>query len=193
MSMKYLGSQFDIHTGGIDHREIHHCNEIAQNQAFTHSGESGANFWMHNNFLVDRGGKMSKSKGGFATLASVIHLADLCKAQNLELPAILVIEKAPELGGHQLSGAMMDPRGIKELMPDFVEQGFPFHYQCTKDFTWIMTKKRSITSPVTPPPFMNHGKYAISISDVVKWMGTKASSRTRWRRLCRSCRRRSWR
>jgi cysteinyl-tRNA synthetase len=72
MSMKYLGSQFDIHTGGIDHREIHHCNEIAQNQAFTGTPKSGANFWMHNNFLVDRGGKMSKSKGGFATLASVI-------------------------------------------------------------------------------------------------------------------------
>ncbi|QTH22550.1 cysteine--tRNA ligase [Rhizorhabdus wittichii] len=72
MSMKYLGSQFDIHTGGIDHREIHHCNEIAQNQAFTGTAASGANFWMHNNFLVDRGGKMSKSKGGFATLAGVI-------------------------------------------------------------------------------------------------------------------------
>jgi cysteinyl-tRNA synthetase len=72
MSMKYLGTQFDIHTGGIDHREIHHCNEIAQNQAFTGTPQSGANFWMHNNFLVDRGGKMSKSKGGFATLASVI-------------------------------------------------------------------------------------------------------------------------
>ncbi len=71
MSMKYLGEQFDIHTGGIDHREIHHCNEIAQNQAFTGTAQSGANFWMHNNFLVDRGGKMSKSKGGFATLASV--------------------------------------------------------------------------------------------------------------------------
>lgn len=72
MSMKYLGNQFDIHTGGIDHREIHHCNEIAQNQAFTGTERSGANFWMHNNFLVDRGGKMSKSKGGFATLKSVI-------------------------------------------------------------------------------------------------------------------------
>ncbi|SDC95723.1 cysteinyl-tRNA synthetase [Sphingomonas sp. YR710] len=71
MSMKYLGNQFDIHTGGIDHREIHHCNEIAQNQAFTGTENSGANFWMHNNFLVDRGGKMSKSKGGFATLTSV--------------------------------------------------------------------------------------------------------------------------
>ncbi len=72
MSLKYLGTQFDIHTGGIDHREIHHCNEIAQNQAFTGSARTGANFWMHNNFLVDRGGKMSKSKGGFATLQSVL-------------------------------------------------------------------------------------------------------------------------
>ena len=71
MSQKYLGAQFDIHTGGIDHREIHHCNEIAQNQAFTRSERSGANIWMHNNFLIDRGGKMSKSKGGFATLAAL--------------------------------------------------------------------------------------------------------------------------
>jgi cysteinyl-tRNA synthetase len=72
MSMKYLGRQFDIHTGGIDHREIHHCNEIAQNQAFTGTASTGATVWMHNNFLVDRGGKMSKSKGGFATLASLV-------------------------------------------------------------------------------------------------------------------------
>jgi len=88
-----------------------------------------------------------------------------------------VIEKAPEIGGHQLSGAMMDPRGLAELMPDFLEQGFPFHYQCTKDYTWIMTKKRVITSPVTPPPFMNHGNYAISLSDVVKWLAGKAEER----------------
>jgi cysteinyl-tRNA synthetase len=72
MSMKYLGRQFDIHTGGIDHREIHHVNEIAQNQAFTCTGETGANWWMHNNFLVDRTGKMSKSKGGVATLGALV-------------------------------------------------------------------------------------------------------------------------
>lgn len=72
MSLKYLGSPFDIHTGGIDHREIHHPNEIAQNQAFCGCGDSGAHFWMHNNFLVDRGAKMSKSKGGFTTLQSLI-------------------------------------------------------------------------------------------------------------------------
>ena len=76
MSLKYLGAPFDIHTGGIDHREIHHPNEIAQNQAFCgcpeNAGFTGAHFWMHNNFLVDRGAKMSKSKGGFTTLQSLI-------------------------------------------------------------------------------------------------------------------------
>lgn len=72
MSMKYLGEQFDIHTGGIDHREIHHPNEIAQNQAKTCSGHSGANIWMHNNFLVDRGGKMSKSAGEFLVLETLV-------------------------------------------------------------------------------------------------------------------------
>ena len=72
MSLKYLGAPFDIHTGGIDHREIHHPNEIAQNQAFCGCNDSGAHFWMHNNFLVDRQGQMSKSKGGFTTLQSLI-------------------------------------------------------------------------------------------------------------------------
>lgn len=72
MSIKYLGAPFDIHTGGIDHREIHHPNEIAQNQAFCGCSDSGAHFWLHNNFLVDRQGKISKSKGGFTILQSVI-------------------------------------------------------------------------------------------------------------------------
>ncbi len=72
MSKKYLGDAFDIHTGGIDHREIHHPNEIAQNQAHCGCGDSGAAFWMHNNFLVERAGKMSKSSGAFLTLQSLM-------------------------------------------------------------------------------------------------------------------------
>lgn len=64
MSTKYLGERFDIHTGEIDHREIHYPNEIAQNQAYTCTCHSGANFWLHNNFLVDRTGKLSKSTSG---------------------------------------------------------------------------------------------------------------------------------
>jgi len=72
MSGSVLGFPFDIHTGGIDHREIHHPNEIAQNQAHCHSDASGANIWMHNNFLVERTGKMSKSSGEFLRLQLLI-------------------------------------------------------------------------------------------------------------------------
>ncbi len=73
MSMKYLGERFDIHTGGIDHREIHHPNEIAQNQAHTCSCHPGANFWIHNNFLIDRSGKLSKSAGGALLLQDLVE------------------------------------------------------------------------------------------------------------------------
>jgi cysteinyl-tRNA synthetase len=72
MSAAELGMPFDIHTGGIDHREIHHPNEIAQNQAHECSAHSGANIWMHNNFLIDRGGKMSKSAGEFLRLQLLV-------------------------------------------------------------------------------------------------------------------------
>ena len=72
MSEALLGFPFDIHTGGIDHREIHHPNEIAQNQAHSCSADSGARIWMHNNFLVERSGKMSKSAGEFLRLGLLI-------------------------------------------------------------------------------------------------------------------------
>lgn len=78
MSGAVLGFPFDIHTGGIDHREIHHPNEIAQNQAHCCTDglddprNSGARIWMHNNFLVERSGKMSKSSGEFLRLQLLI-------------------------------------------------------------------------------------------------------------------------
>jgi cysteinyl-tRNA synthetase len=72
MSEALLGFPFDIHTGGIDHREIHHPNEIAQNQAHSCSDASGARIWMHNNFLIERSGKMSKSAGEFLRLQLLI-------------------------------------------------------------------------------------------------------------------------
>lgn len=78
MSGAVLGFPFDIHTGGIDHREIHHPNEIAQNQAHCCTNgldvaeNSGARLWMHNNFLVERSGKMSKSSGEFLRLQLLV-------------------------------------------------------------------------------------------------------------------------
>ena len=71
MSMKYLGEQFDIHTGGIDHIRIHHTNEIAQSEGAT--GKKWVKYWLHNEFLVMNKGKMSKSTGDFITLDKVIE------------------------------------------------------------------------------------------------------------------------
>ena len=70
MSMKYLGESFDIHAGGIDHIPVHHTNEIAQSEAAT--GRKWVRYWMHNEFLVVDKGKMSKSKGGFLTLQTLV-------------------------------------------------------------------------------------------------------------------------
>jgi cysteinyl-tRNA synthetase len=71
MSMKYLGGQFDIHCGGIDHIPIHHTNEIAQSEAAT-GIRPWVKYWLHNEFLVMDKGKMSKSAGGFLTLQKLV-------------------------------------------------------------------------------------------------------------------------
>ncbi|MBS3144527.1 cysteine--tRNA ligase [Candidatus Woesearchaeota archaeon] len=69
MAQKYLGNPFDIHCGGIDHIPVHHTNEIAQTEAAT--GKPLANMWLHGEFLIDKEGKMSKSKGDILTLSTV--------------------------------------------------------------------------------------------------------------------------
>jgi cysteinyl-tRNA synthetase len=71
MSIKYLGEQFDIHSGGIDHIPVHHTNEIAQSEAAT-GKYPWVKYWLHNEFLVMDKGKMSKSAGGFLTLQTLI-------------------------------------------------------------------------------------------------------------------------
>ena len=73
MSLKYLSYHFDIHTGGVDHRQVHHVNEIAQNQGFLNSDSSGVNIWMHNEFLMLEEEKMSKSTGHFLRLETLIE------------------------------------------------------------------------------------------------------------------------
>ncbi len=72
MSMKYLGEHFDIHTGGEDHVQVHHTNEIAQSEAAT--GKKFVNYWLHGAFLTTKGEKVSKSKGGLYTLAELEEL-----------------------------------------------------------------------------------------------------------------------
>jgi cysteinyl-tRNA synthetase len=73
MSIALLGPHFDIHTGGIDHRELHHVNEIAQSEAFLADGKPWVRYWLHNEFLQLGGAKMAKSAGGAPRLADLIE------------------------------------------------------------------------------------------------------------------------
>ena len=84
-----------------------------------------------------------------------------------------IVEKGPYVGAHILSGAVMDPIAIRELMPDFLEQGCPVDTVVTEDAFWYMTKNRAITAPITPPPLKNKGKYIISLSKMCEWLAEK--------------------
>ena len=73
MSMALLGEHFDIHTGGIDHRELHHVNEIAQSEAFLHDGRPWVRYWLHNEFLLLNNAKIAKSSGPVPRLADLVE------------------------------------------------------------------------------------------------------------------------
>jgi cysteinyl-tRNA synthetase len=72
MSIALLGAHFDIHTGGVDHRELHHVNEIAQSEAYLNDGTPWVRYWLHNEFLQLGAQKMSKSAGGTTRLADLV-------------------------------------------------------------------------------------------------------------------------
>src|SRR5436189_3931822 len=84
-----------------------------------------------------------------------------------------IVEKGPFVGAHILSGAVMDPVAIRELMPDFLAQGCPVDTVVTEDAAWYLTKNKKFTAPITPPPLKNKGKYIISLSKVCEWLGEK--------------------
>src|SRR5499425_119192 len=114
---------------------------------------------------------------GPAGLGCALHLANLIKKHNAtgakpELSAenIYVLEKGRELGAHQLSGAIMNPKALAELVPDF-EKSAPLDTPVTDSAALIFTEKSSYRVPVTPPPFKNAGNYVISLSKMVKWLG----------------------
>ena len=120
---------------------------------------------------------------GPATLASAYHLMKQVESHNeacaktgeepIEPPVILVIEKAAGIGDHQLSGGVMNPKAIKELIPDYIEQGFPIENTCTSHHFWAFTRQGTIKSPIVPPMFRKKGYHIVSLSDVVKWMAEK--------------------
>jgi len=114
---------------------------------------------------------------GPAGLSCALHLANLIeqhtaakKSPELSAENIYVLEKAREIGAHQLSGAIMDPRALRELVPDF-EKTAPLDTPVTGDAVYYFTEKSSFKLPITPPPLQNHGNYVISLNKLVKWLG----------------------
>ncbi|HET6893140.1 MAG TPA: NAD(P)/FAD-dependent oxidoreductase, partial [Pyrinomonadaceae bacterium] len=84
-----------------------------------------------------------------------------------------VIEKGSAVGAHILSGAVMDPKALKELIPDFVEQGAPLESPVKEDYFLYLTRNHAIRSPITPPPLKNHGYYIVSLNRLTAWLGEK--------------------
>src|SRR5438094_2661063 len=104
--------------------------------------------------------------GGPAGLAAAYHLRKL----NKDL-SIAVLEKGKEIGAHIISGAVMDPRGINELMPDWREKGAPVEKPVEEDHVLYLTKKRKFGLPSLPAPVQNHGNYIIVLNKFIRWFG----------------------
>src|ERR1700719_1976008 len=114
---------------------------------------------------------------GPAGLACALHLANLIekhteakKSPELSTENVYVLEKAREVGAHQLSGAVMDPRGLAELVPDW-EKIAPLDSPVTDDAAYVLTCSNAWKLPITPPPLRNHGNYIVSVNKLVKWLG----------------------
>jgi electron-transferring-flavoprotein dehydrogenase len=122
--------------------------------------------------------------GGPAGMACALRLSQLIDAHNDQLALkgssaaplskenIYVLEKAREAGQHCLSGALLDPRSMGELLPGF-ETEAPIDAEVTEESVYFLTEKSHYKLPIVPPPLRDHGNYVISINKFVKWMATK--------------------
>jgi electron-transferring-flavoprotein dehydrogenase len=114
---------------------------------------------------------------GPAGLSCALHLANLIKKHNesgakpeLSAENIYVLEKGREIGAHQLSGAIMNPKALAELVPDFAKSA-PLDTPVTDSAALLFTEGSSFRFPITPPPFQNKGNYVVSLNKIVKWLG----------------------
>jgi electron-transferring-flavoprotein dehydrogenase len=108
--------------------------------------------------------------GGPSGLSAAIRLKQL----NPEI-AVCLVEKGGEIGAHTLSGAVLEPRALNELIPDWKEKGAPLDTAAGEDRFLFLTSKRSIRLP-TPPQMHNHGNYIVSLGNVVRWLGQQAEA-----------------
>jgi electron-transferring-flavoprotein dehydrogenase len=117
--------------------------------------------------------------GGPAGMACALRLSQLIDEHNsknsdaqLSKENIYVLEKAREIGQHCLSGALLDPRSMRELLPGF-EKEAPIDVPVSKESVYFLTETGKLKFPITPPPLRDHGNYVISLNRFVKWLGGK--------------------
>jgi electron-transferring-flavoprotein dehydrogenase len=115
--------------------------------------------------------------GGPAGLAAAIRIKQLAQQKGREV-GVCVLEKGSEIGAHILSGAVMDPRALTELFPDWKERGAPLNTPVTEDRFLFLTRDRAFRTPnwMLPECFVNHGNYVISLGNVVRWLGQQAEA-----------------
>ena len=115
--------------------------------------------------------------GGPAGLAAAIRLKQLAEAKNSEI-SVCVLEKGSEIGAHILSGAVMDPRALAELLPDWKERGAPVTTEVSEDRFLFLSESgaRRVPGLMLPAALKNHGNYVISLGNLVRWLGTQAEA-----------------
>lgn len=109
---------------------------------------------------------------GPSGLAAAIRLKQLSAEKGREI-SVCVLEKGSEVGAHILSGAVLEPRALNELIPDWKEKGAPLNTPAKEDGFLFLTKKYSIRLP-TPPQMHNAGNYIVSLGNVCRWLATQA-------------------
>lgn len=122
--------------------------------------------------------------GGSAGLSCALHLHNLLKKHNdsqpnkaLPDPMVVVLEKGSEVGAHSFSGAVLNPKALKELVPDFLAQGCPLESEVKKDAVYYLGDSNAMKLPITPPPFHNVGNYIVSLSKLNRWLAQKCEEK----------------
>jgi len=108
--------------------------------------------------------------GGPAGLAAALRLSQLQQQKGGDPLTIAVLEKAREAGAHMLSGAVLDPSALRDLIPDFKEKGAPLATEVHDEDVYFLTESSKLALPIIPPPLRNHGNYIISLNQFVRWL-----------------------